>query len=775
MGRFGVGQGVRRVEDQRFLTGRGRYTDDVSRPNQAHMAFVRSPHAHAELGEIDADMAREAPGVLAVYTAAELQAAGIGDIPCLALPRGKGGKRPVSPGHPVLARGRVRHVGDPVACVVAETRAAAAEAAEQVMVDYDTLPCVVDTAKATAHDAPQLWDAAPENRCFEWEQGDAVATDRAFAEAVHVTRLDLVNNRIVVGSMEPRAAVGEYEAESGRFTLTTGSQGSHGLRDQLAEHIFKLPADRFHVITPDVGGGFGMKIFLYPEQVMALFAARDLGRPVKWAGERGESFMSDTQGRDHVSRVELAMDAEGRFLGLRAHTTASMGAYLSNYSPFIPTDEHTKMLSGLYRIPAVYASVTCVFTNTVSVDAYRGAGRPEAAYIMERVVDAAARDLGIAPSELRRRNFIRPQDLPYTTPTGLTYDSGDFAQIMDEALRRAGAETLDERKAEARRRGKLRGLGIATYVEACAGGGGEDARLRLREDGRLTLHVGTQTNGQGHATVYAQLLADRFGLTPDDVEVRQGDSEELPEGSGTSGSRSLLMGSGASNAAADKVIDKAKAVAGHLLEAAAADIEFDEGLFRVAGTDKEVSLREIAAASRRDDLPEQLRGGIEESGRYDNRAMTYPNGCHVCELEVDEATGYVEIIRHLVVDDFGTVVNPVLAAGQVHGGTAQGIGQALLEQTVYEADTGQLITGSFMDYNLPRADSVPPIEVSFVEDFPCTTNPMGIKGAGEAGAIGAPPAVINALVDALAPLGVRHIDMPATPQRVWQTIRSASR
>ena len=773
MGQFGIGQGIRRIEDQRLLTGHGRYTEDLTPQGTLHMAFVRSPHAHAEINGIDAAEARQAPGVVAVYTVDDLDAAGIGDIPCLAAIPGRDGNPPVMPGHPVLARGRVRHVGDPVAAVVAESWAQARDAADLVEVDYAMLDHVVGTEAALAADAPQVWpEQAPTNLCLDFGIGDEAATDGALADAHHVTRLKLVNNRVVVNSMETRNALAEYEADSGTYRLTTGSQGVHSLRNQLAEHVLKVDPEKVDVVTPDVGGGFGMKIFLYGEQVAALFAAQQLGRPVKWAGERTESFLSDNHGRDHVSEVQLAFDADARLTGVRIDTVANLGAYLSNFAPYVATNAGARMYPGVYRVPALYGRTRCVFTNTVPVDAYRGAGRPEAAYLIERTMDVAARELGLCPSELRERNYIRPEDMPHTTPTGMTYDSGDFARLQRTALDRADAQGIAERKAAARRRGKLLGLGHASYIECCAGIGEEEAKLRLDPDGGVTLWVGTQTNGQGHATAYAQLIADRLGLEPEMIRVRQGDTRELGFGRGTGGSRSLLMGGGATMAATDKAIERAKRVAGFLLEVAPADLEFDAGVFTVAGTDKTVTLREVAEAAQRDDLPDDAGGGVEESARYQAPPLTYPNGCHVCELEIDEATAEVEIVRYTIVDDAGTIVNPLMLLGQVHGGTAQGIGQALLENTAYEADSGQLVTATFQDYTMPRADDMPDFDVQFVEDIPCVTNPMGIKGAGEAGAIGAPPAVMNAIADALAPYGVTHVDMPATRQRIFDILQA---
>lgn len=771
MGRFGVGQGLRRVEDVRFLTGQGRYSDDIKLEGQSYAVLVRSPFAHAEITGIDLDDARAAPGVLGVFTAEDLSADGVGDIPCLVPMPGKNGGKTVMPPHPALARGRVRHVGDPVVLVVAESMAEARDAAELVMVDYDELPAITETRTAAAPGQPQIWDEAPANTSLVWEMGDEAGTRAAFDKADHVTRLEFVNNRVVVNAMEPRATIGDYDAASETFTLHTGNQGSHRMLGPLSR-IFQVPQEKLHVISPDVGGGFGMKIFVYPETVLVLFAARRLGRPVRWISERSEGFLSDTQGRDHVSLAELALDSTGKALGLRVTTTANMGAYLSNFAPFIPTGCYGPMLSGLYTIPVGYTEVTCVFTNTVPVDAYRGAGRPEAAYMIERLMDAAARDMGLAPDELRRRNFIAPEALPFTTAFGETYDSGDFAEIMARGMAAADWAGFAERRREAAARGRLRGLGMASYGEVCGSNGEETARLKLREDGGVTLWIGTQSNGQGHFTAYSQLLADKLGLEPEQVEIHQGDSWDLPQGGGTGGSRSLLMGGMALDGAADKVIDRSRKIAGHLLEAAEADIEFAEGIFTVAGTDRRVSLTDVAKATQGDSLPEDLRETPDEQHHIVAGKQTYPNGCHLCELEVDPETGTVRLQRYVVVDDFGTLVNPLMAAGQVHGGTVQGIGQALLERTVYD-ENGQLLSGSFMDYCMPRADDLPSIELTMVEDMPCQTNPMGVKGAGEAGAIGACPAVINALVDALSPLGIRHIDMPATPEKVWRAIQDA--
>ncbi len=772
MGQFGVGQAVRRVEDLRLLTGAGRYTDDIALAGEAHAVFLRSPHAHAEIRELDTREAAALPGVLAIYTAEDLAKDGIGDIPCIAPMTGKNGSPTHMPPYPALARGRVRHVGQTVAMVVAESLEAAREAAEAVNLDYAPLPAVTDGPAALREGAPLLHGEAPGNLCLDWEHGNRAATEAAFAKAARIARIELVNNRIVVAAMEPRVVIGDYDAAEELFTLYTPSQGIFRLQGLLAQDILGIPKDRLHIVTKDVGGGFGMKIFVYPEQIACLFAARRLGRPVKWTSERTEAFVSDTQGRDHVTTAEMAMDEGGRFLGLRVATVANLGAYLSNFAPFIPTGASTQMYSGLYKIPAIYGEVRCAFSNSVPVDAYRGAGRPEAAYMMERLVDACAREMDLDRREIRARNFIRPEDLPYRTPVGRVYDSGDYTRLMREASTRGDWDGFEERRARSARKGRLRGIGLASYVEACGGIGEEEARVSLDSDGGVTLVIGTMTNGQGHHTAYAQLFNEALGIPIEKVRLLQGDSALLERGGGTGGSRSLLMGGVAIREASTKVLERARRIAAHLMEAAPADIEFAEGSFSIVGTDRRISLTDVAEASHAGGLPEELGGPIEEMGYYKAEALTFPNGCHLCELEVEKETGRIEILRYVVVDDFGTVVNPLLVAGQVHGGTIQGLGQALLEHTVYDRE-GQLLTASFMDYCLPRASDAPDIELTLVEDYPCTTNPMGVKGAGEAGAIGAPPAIMNALLDALAPLGVERIDMPATSERVWQAIRAA--
>ncbi|MGA3306635.1 MAG: xanthine dehydrogenase family protein molybdopterin-binding subunit [Stellaceae bacterium] len=773
MGQFGMGQPVRRTEDPRFITGHGRYTDDVTLPRQAAAYVLRSPHAHARIRGIDTAAAAQAPGVLGVYTAADLQRDGIGRIPCVVPLKNRDGSRVVLVEHPLLAEGKARHVGDGVAFIVAATLAEAKDAAELVAVDYEILHAAAATATANDSGQPLVWDEIPANLCFDWESGNRKAAEASFAKAKHVVELTLVNNRLIANSMEPRGAVGSYDAGDGRFTLTTSTQGSHSIRRLLAANIFKLPENRFRVVTPDVGGGFGMKLFLYPEQGLVLYAARKLGVPVKWTGERGESFLTDAHGRDNVTSARLALDADLNFLAFEVETTANLGAYLSNFGTFIPTMAGTAMLAGCYRTPAIVVRVKGVYTNTVPVDAYRGAGRPEANYVIERMVDHAARQLKVAPSELRRRNFIPADAMPYKTALGLNYDSGDFAKNMDDALKTADYAGFKSRRAQAKARGRLRGFGIATYIEQCGGGFDEAAEIRFDPSGAATVIVGSQSSGQGHQTAYAQLASDGLGIPFDRVRVHQGDTDIVGFGRGTGGSRSLPVGGVAVTLAVKRIIDKGRTIAAHRLEAAEADLEFADGFYVVAGTDKRIAMTEVAQAAFNPLLlPPGFEPGFDEKAHFLPAAHTFPNGCHACELEVDPETGEIRIERYVVVDDFGNVVNPLLLAGQVHGGVGQGVGQALVENCVYDGASGQLLSGSFMDYAMPRAADIPPVEFAF-NVVPCTTNPLGLKGAGEAGAIGAPPAVINAVVDALAELGIDAIDMPATPHSVWRAIRQA--
>jgi len=773
MTKFGTAQPVRRVEDQRFITGQGRYMDDINRPGQAYAYVLRSPHAHAEIRGIDVSPAKAVPGVLAVCTSTDLAADGIGTLPCVIPLKSRDGKDRANPPRPALAKDRVRHVGDPVALVVAESLAAAKDAAELIAIDYETLPSVSSGRAALEAGAPQLWADAPGNLVFDWILGDRAKIDAAFAKAKHITTLEVTNNRIVVASMEPRVAIGEYDKASERITLYANTQGAHSVRNLLAGMIYNVPATKVRVITPDVGGGFGMKLFLYPEHVLTTYAARKLGRPVKWTSERSEAFLSDTQGRDNFTKGEMALDANGKILAIRVTTIADMGAYLSNYAPFIPTIAGTRVLSSQYATPLISAEVRGAFTNTVPVDAYRGAGRPEANYLVERLMDTAARELGIAPTELRKRNFIAPSAFPYATPTGLTYDSGAFAENMERAMHAADWVGAAARASAARSHGKRRGIGMACYLEATAGPTEERAEIRFEADGTIAVLVGTQSTGQGHETAYMQLVSERLGVPFDKIRVIQGDSDRIKTGGGTGGARSLYAEGGAIIGAAEIIVTKGKQVASNLLEAAAADIEFEAGVFRIAGTDRRVSIMEVAAAARDPaKRPAELGDGLEAEATF-GVAGTFPNGCHIAEVEIDEGTGKVTLVNYTVVDDMGRVVNPMIVAGQAHGGIAQGVGQALLEHTVYD-ETGQLQSGSFMDYCMPRADDLPAIQFE-LNEVPCKTNPLGVKGAGEAGTVGAAPAVVNALVDALKDLGIRHIDMPATPERVWQAINGARR
>jgi carbon-monoxide dehydrogenase large subunit len=773
MTQYGIGQPVRRVEDRRFLTGRGRYLDDIERPHEAHLFVLRSLYAHAAIRRIDTAAAGAAPRVLAVLTGEDLARDGIGTIPCLSALENRDGSKMALPPYPALAQGRVRHVGNPVAAIVADTAAAARDASELIEIDYEPLPAAVDTVAAVAPGAPAVWDEAPGNLAFDWELGDRETVERTLAGARHRVNLELVNNRVVVNSMEPRGAIGEYDPGEDAFTLHSSTQGSHFLRNLLAEHVFKVPENRIHVVTPDVGGGFGMKLFLYPEHILVLWAAKRLGCPVKWVPSRSEAFLSDTQGRDNVTRLELALDEDFGFQALAVSTLANMGAYLSNFAPEIPTFSGAMMLSGVYRIPAIHVRIKGVYTNTAPVDAYRGAGRPEAAYALERLVDTAARQLGASAAELRRRNFVRPSAMPYKTALSLTYDSGNFARNMEDALAAAEAQGLRARKAQSAAHGRYRGQGYAVYIEQSGMGMDEFAELRFDPAGTLTMLMGTQSSGQGHQTAYAQLAAERLGLLPEKVRVLQGDSAVIAFGRGTGGSRSLPVGGAAAAHAAEKLIQKGRKIAAHLLEAAEADIVFEDGLFTIAGTDRRLCIEEVArAAFDPTRLPPGLETGLAESGHFTPPAPTFPNGCHLCEVEIDPETGEIRVERYLVVDDFGTVVNPLLLRGQVQGGVAQGVGQAMLEACIYDADSGQLLSGSLTDYALPRADDLPAIQF-FYNVVPCRTNPLGVKGAGEAGAIGAPPALVNAVIDALAPLGVQKLDMPLTPERVWRAIRAA--
>ncbi|MFC3231168.1 xanthine dehydrogenase family protein molybdopterin-binding subunit [Marinibaculum pumilum] len=768
MTKFGVAQSVARVEDQRLITGTGQYTDDVHLDGQAHGVLLRSPVAHARIASVDTAAALEVPGVLAVYTIDDLKADGIGELPCMIPLKNRDGSDRAETPHPALADGVVRYVGDPVAFVVAESLAAARDGAEAIMVDYDDLPAVADLEAAAGAGAAQVWPDAAGNRAFDWEQGDKAAVDKLFADAAHTGRIRVVNNRVVVASLEPRAAIAAYDAAEERFTLWLPTQGTMLLKNLLANAVFKIPAEKIRIRTLDVGGGFGMKIFLYNEQVLCAYAARKLGRPVRWVSDRTEAFLSDTQGRDNISTAEIALDADHNFLALRVHTLAGMGAYLSTFAPMIPTMAGTKVLPSVYRYQAMHVQVEGVLTNTVPVDAYRGAGRPEANYLMERLIDATADQIGVDRFELRRRNMIPPEALPWKTPTGLTYDSGDFARNMDVALETADWAGFPGRAAAAKAAGKVRGFGLAYYLEATGGAPTERAVIRFTADETVEVLVGTQSTGQGHETAYTQLVVDRLGVPPEKVRVLQGDSDTINFGGGTGGARSLYSEGGAILSASDMVVTQGKEVAAVMLEAAAVDIEFEAGSFRIAGTDRSVNIMDLARALHAGQIPDAVDRALDADAEHKIEAITFPNGCHVAEVEVDLTTGITEVVRYTVVDDMGKVINPMIVKGQIHGGVAQGVGQALYEHTAYD-EGGQLLSGSFMDYCLPRADTLPEIEV-VLREVPCKTNPLGVKGAGEAGSVGAPPAVMNALTHALKDRGAAHIDMPATPDRIWQAL-----
>ena len=771
--KFGIGQPVRRHEDLRLVTGRGRYTDDVTLPQMTQAFVLRSPAAHALIKRIDTSAARDMPGVLFIATGEDVRADGIGDIPCAVPLNNRDGTPRRDTPRPALALGKVRHVGQPVALVVAETLSAARDAAEAIDIEYETLPAVTEANDALAPGAPQLFDHIPGNLVFDWDNdmGDATATDEAFARAAHVVTLDLVNNRLVANSMEPRNALAEYDPVTGRSTLYTGTQGAHFVRDPLADAILKIGKEKLRVISPNVGGGFGMKAFAYPEQALIVWASRKIARPVKWQEDRSEGFVSDNQGRDHLTRAELALDKKGRFLGLRVSILANIGAYLSPFGCFVPT-RSTDLVSGIYSIGAIHVNVKGVCTNTVPVCAYRGAGRPEAAYLLERLVDAAARETGRTPDAIRRVNFVPSSAMPYTSATKLVLDSGEFEAVMDRCMTAAEWPSFAKRRKDSERNGRLRGIGMATYTERCGGGFPETASIEFKGD-RVELVMGNQEYGTGLLTAYKQVVSDGLGIDADQIDVIMGDTDRTPSGL-TGGSRALAVGGAALYEAGRTIIAKGTQLASHILEVGAADVAFEDGVFGVPGTDLRIDLFELAKAARDPaKLPPGMEPGLDTTHHQVPKAQTFPNGCHIVEVEIDPNTGSVAIERYTIVDDFGRTINPMMLEGQVHGGIVQGIGQALLEHAVYDPDSGQLLSGSFMDYAMPRAGDIPRFAFS-THNVPTTANPLGVKGAGEAGAVGAPPAVINAIVDALhRRAGVRHIDMPATPRRVWEKLQGA--
>ncbi len=782
----GIGASLKRVEDHRFLTGNGHYTDDINRPGQSHAWILRSPHAHARIKGIDIARAAAADGVIAILTGEDMAADGVGGLPCGWQIHNKDGSPMAEPAHPPLAVDKVRHVGDQVAIVIAETRDAARDASELIAVDYEVLDAAVDMNTAL-EGKTLVHDDVPSNRCFDWEIGDKAAVDDAFAKADRVVSIDLSNNRLIPNAMEPRAAVSEYDRTTGQYTLYTTTQNPHVIRLLMGAFVLQIPEHKLRIVAQDVGGGFGSKIFHYAEEAVLTWAAAKVNRPIKWTAERTESFMTDAHGRDHVTHADLALDAGGRFLGLRVSTKANLGAYLSTFGSSVPTYLYATLLAGVYTTPAIYAEVQTVFTNTVPVDAYRGAGRPECTYLLERLVTKAAREMGIDPVELRQKNMIQPDMYPYQTPVALQYDCGNPPATFGSALKASDYAGFEARRATAEKNGKLRGIGISTYVEACgiapsavAGALGaraglyESAQVRVHPTGSVTVYTGTHSHGQGHETTFAQLVSESFGIPAENVEISHGDTDQVQFGMGTYGSRSLAVGGPAILKACNKIIDKAKKIAAHIMEADVSDIEFKDGKFTVVGTDKEMAFGEISlAAYVPHNYPiEEIEPGLDENAFYDPLNFSFPGGAHICEVEVDPETGDIEVVNFTAVDDVGRVVNPMIVEGQVHGGLAQGVGQAILEGCIYDGD-GQLLTGSYMDYTMPRADDLPKFSVA-TQGVMGASNPLEVKGVGEVGAIGSPPAVINAILDALAPLGVEDISMPATPNRVWQAIQASS-
>jgi aerobic carbon-monoxide dehydrogenase large subunit len=776
-----IGQSVVRREDARFLTGQGQYTDDITLPGQTYAVFLRSPHAHARIRSVDDAAAKAAPGVIAIYTGEHFKA--VGGLPCGWLINSMDGSPMKEPKHPVLADGKVRYVGDRVALIVAQTLEQAKAARDLVNVDYEVLPAVIDIA--TANTAPAaVHDEAPDNRCYLWQIGDKEGVDAAFATAAHVSTLTFRNNRLVPNAIEPRAANASYNPSGDDYTLYVANQNPHVERLLMCAFVLGIPEHKMRVVAPDVGGGFGSKIFLYGEETALVWASKQLRRPIKWTAERSEAFLSDAHGRDHLTTAELALDRDGKFTGFRVTTTANLGAYLSTFASAVPTILYATLLAGQYTTPKICCTVNAVFTNTAPVDAYRGAGRPEATYTVERIVETAARELGIDPAELRRRNFIR--SFPYASPVGLTYDTGDYDATMDRAVELAEVAGFEARRKASEAKGLKRGIGYSAYIEACgiapssvAGALGaraglfEAGEVRVHPTGKVTVFTGSHSHGQGHETTFAQVVADKLGIPLEDVDIQHGDTGKILFGMGTYGSRSLAVGGTAIVKALDKVIAKGKKIAAHLMEAGEGDVTFENGVFKIAGTDKNVPFASVSlTAYVPHNFPhDKLEPGLNENAFYDPSNFTYPAGAYVCEVEVDPATGTVRIDRFTACDDFGNVINPMIVEGQVHGGLAQGLGQALLENCVYDPDSGQLLTGSYMDYAMPRADDMPHFTVETVKGTPCTHNPLGVKGCGEAGAIGSPPALINAICHAL---GVKDVPMPASPYNVWKAAQSAA-
>ena len=780
----GIGASVRRKEDKKYTTGKGRYTDDIKRDGQLYAFFVRSNVAHATIKKIDVSKALTCDGVAAIYTGDDIAADGVGGPICGWVPTNRDGSAPKEPPHPLLARSKVRYVGDHIAVVIAESLEQARSAAEKITIDLDVLPPVVDLSTAIGN--TQIHDEMDDNIYFDWELGDESATASALESAAKIVELTVINNRVIPNAIEPRAAVAEYNETNESFTLYTTSQNPHLTRLVMAAFMLQIPESKLHVVAPDVGGGFGSKIYIYPEEAVCTWATKKLRRPIKWTAERSEAFLGDAHGRDHVNKVKVGLDQNNKIVGLRVDTLANLGAYLSAFSMVTPTYLHGTLLSGCYNIPAIYTNVKGVCTTTVNVDAYRGAGRPEATYLLERTMDYAARQVGMDPAEFRRINFIPKDAFPYQTAVALQYDVGDYEAPLDRALEMINYKGFEKRRSEAAQRGKYRGIGLSSYIEACgiapsavvgALGGRvglyESAVVRVDPTGTVSVFTGTHSHGQGHDTTFAQIVAEKLGIPIGNVDIVHGDTDRIPFGMGTYGSRSLAVGGTAISKALDKVIEKGKIIAAHMLEAADADLEFKDGKFTVAGTDKEKSFGEIAlSAYVPHNFPhDRLEPGLEETAFYDPLNFTYPSGTHIAEVEIDPATGVVELVDWACCDDFGNLINPMIVEGQVHGGIAQGVGQALLENAHYD-ENGQLLTASYMDYCMPRADDFPALKVDYTVTA-CTHNDLGVKGCGEAGAIASPPALINAVVDALSPLGVTDMSMPASPEKVWRAIHDA--
>ena len=780
-----IGAPIKRVEDKRFLTGRGRYTDDLNQPNQLYACILRSPHAHANLKKVDVSQAKAAPGVIDIFTGSDMAADEVGSLPCGWQIHSKDGSPMHEPGHPPMAVTKVRHVGDQVAIVIAETKSQARDALDIIEVDYEVLPAAINMDEALSGKA-LVHDDVPNNMCFDWEIGDKEATENSFSDAHKVVSIELVNNRLIPNAMEPRAAVAQFDPSNGNYTLHTTTQNPHVIRLLMGAFVLQIPEHKLRIISHDVGGGFGSKIFHYAEEAILTWASAKVSQPIKWTAERSESFVTDAHGRDHETKAELALDKDGKFLGLRVSTKANIGAYLSTFGSSVPTYLYGTLLAGVYKTPAIYCEVKTVFTNTVPVDAYRGAGRPECTYLLERLVNKAAKETGIDPVEIRRINMIQPDQFPYQTPVALQYDVGDYPRAFETALKASDYEGFSSRRKSSEDNGKKRGIGISTYIEACgiapsavAGALGaraglyESAQVRVHPTGSVTLYTGTHNHGQGHETTFAQIVSDTLGVSIDQVEVSHGDTGEVQFGMGTYGSLSLAVGGPAVLKACNKIIEKSKKIAAHILEASVDDIDFKDGVYSVSGTDSELAFGEVSlAAYVPHNYPiEELEPGLDENAFYDPLNFSFPAGCHICEVEIDPETGEVEITDFTAVDDIGRVINPMIVEGQVQGGVAQGIGQALMEGCVYDNE-GQLLTGSYMDYTMPRADNLPNLNVS-TESVLGASNPLEVKGVGEVGSIGAPPAVINAILDALSSLGVEDISMPASPSKVWQAIHNA--